>query len=83
MNDEQRAKLEANVADWLEDHVYTELTNANGVEVLECGDVVHAKLAGLTNSAGDGGTALIAICRAIVASEFGDIVKVPACLVMP
>ena len=53
------------------------------VEVLECGDVVHAKLAGLTNSAGDGGTALIAICRAIVASEFGDIVKVPACLVMP
>lgn len=36
MNDEQRAKLEANVADWLKDHVYTELTNANGVEVWRC-----------------------------------------------
>lgn len=36
MNDEQCAKLEANVADWLKDHVYTELTNANGVEVWRC-----------------------------------------------
>lgn len=53
------------------------------VEVLECGDVVHAKLAGLANSAGCGATALIAICRAIVASKLGDIVKVPHCLVMP
>jgi hypothetical protein len=36
MNDEQRAKLEANVSDWLKDHAYTELTNANGVEVWRC-----------------------------------------------
>lgn len=36
MNDEQRAKLEASVADWLKDHVYTELTNANGVELWRC-----------------------------------------------
>lgn len=36
MNDEQRTKLEANVTDWLKDHVYTELTNANGVEVWRC-----------------------------------------------
>lgn len=28
-------------------------------------------------------TALAAICRAIVAAKLGDIVKVPACLVMP
>ena len=53
------------------------------VEVLECGAEVHAKLAGHTNSAGCGDTALIAICRAIVTSKLGDIVKVPACLVMP
>lgn len=36
MNDEQRIKLEANVAEWLKDHVYTELTNANGVELWRC-----------------------------------------------
>lgn len=36
MNDEQRGKLEANVSDWLKDHVYTELTNASGVEVWRC-----------------------------------------------
>ena len=36
MNEEQRIKLEANVADWLKDHVYTELTKANGVEVWRC-----------------------------------------------
>lgn len=36
MNDEQRTKLETNVAEWLKDHVYTELTNANGVELWRC-----------------------------------------------
>lgn len=39
MNDEQRAKLEANVSDWLKDHTYTELvspTAANGTEVWRC-----------------------------------------------
>lgn len=36
MNDEQRTKLETDVAEWLKDHVYTELTNANGVEVWRC-----------------------------------------------
>lgn len=39
MNDEQRTKLEANVADWLKDHVYTELvspTSENGTEVWRC-----------------------------------------------
>ena len=36
MNDEQRTKLETDVAEWLKDHVYTELTNANGVELWRC-----------------------------------------------
>ena len=47
------------------------------VEILECYTAVHAKLAGKTNSAGHGETALIAICRAIVASVLGDTVSVP------
>jgi len=47
------------------------------VEILRAGSVIHAKRYGMTNSAGDGETALIAACRAIVASSLGDTVSVP------
>lgn len=36
MNEEQCDKLEADIAECLKDHTYTELTNANGVEVWRC-----------------------------------------------
>jgi hypothetical protein len=36
MNEEQRIKLEADTAEWLKDHAYTELANSNGVEVWRC-----------------------------------------------
>jgi len=36
MNQEQENKLSADIAGCLKDHVYTELTNANGVEVWRC-----------------------------------------------
>jgi len=36
MNQEQRDKLALDTAEWLKDHAYTELTNANGVEVWRC-----------------------------------------------
>lgn len=36
MNQEQRNKLVANTAEWIKGHVYTELVNANGVEVWRC-----------------------------------------------
>lgn len=36
MNQAQSDKLAADTAEWLKDHAYTELTNANGVEVWRC-----------------------------------------------
>jgi hypothetical protein len=36
MNEEQSTKLAADIAGCLKDHAYTELTNANGVEVWRC-----------------------------------------------
>lgn len=47
------------------------------VEILRAGSAIHAKRYGMTNSAGDGETTLIAACRAIAASHFGDTVSVP------
>ncbi|MDP9528520.1 phage protein NinX family protein [Pseudomonas protegens] len=47
------------------------------VEILRAGSAIHAKRYGMTNSAGDGETTLIAACRAIVASVHGDTVSVP------
>ena len=36
MNEVQRTKLAIDTAEWLKDHAYTELANANGVEVWRC-----------------------------------------------
>lgn len=47
------------------------------IEIIRCRDAVHAKVAGKTNAAGYGDTALIAACRAIVASVLGENVSVP------
>lgn len=47
------------------------------IEIIRCHDAVHAKVAGKTNAAGYGDTALIAACRAIVASVLGETVSVP------
>lgn len=47
------------------------------VEILRSGSCVHAKLYGKTDSAGTGDTTLVAVCRAIVASVFGEKVCVP------
>ncbi|KPB95730.1 Uncharacterized protein AC503_3054 [Pseudomonas syringae pv. maculicola] len=47
------------------------------VEIIRACGVVHAKRCGMTNAAGYGETALIAACRAIVASVLGETVSVP------
>lgn len=36
MNEVQRTKLAIDTAEWLKDHAYTELANANGLEVWRC-----------------------------------------------
>ena len=43
MNNEQRKKRIADVAEWMKDHQYTQLVNANGVEVWRCQkpDTIH------------------------------------------
>lgn len=43
MNDEQRKKRIADVAEWMKDHTYTQLVNTNGVEVWRCEkpDTIH------------------------------------------
>ncbi|QNJ57376.1 hypothetical protein Dolphis_70 [Pseudomonas phage Dolphis] len=43
MNNEQRKKRIADVAEWMKDHQYTQLVNANGVEVWRCEkpDTIH------------------------------------------
>lgn len=47
------------------------------VEILRAGKSVHAKLYGKTGAAAQGETALVAMCRAIVTSVYGDTMRIP------
>ena len=75
MNDEQRAKLEANVADWLGDCAEP----ANGWD-----DIPEGKQCFAITHDGEfvtGATKRIAVCRAVVLAKLGTSVEVPAVLV--